>query len=166
MFMVELVQGTEAGYSFVMNEPCYTQYPEEEEILLDDGLPFDVVKVERDERLTFHKFLGRKITRVHMRSHLPKGLIPLQELKLHTSCNFKEFLNNQGKQLEDRKKQWLCYFQTEIKDLKTNYVHLLHKKSYKKTTKEFCYKAAVSEDEKDGDGLYFERVNWVPAALG
>lgn len=99
-----------------MNEPCYTKYPEEEEILLDDGLPFKVFKVERDEVLMFPKFKGRKITRVHMRSILPTCLMHDKEIKLKTNCNLKEFMINNGKPLSNKKYQWLCHFQTEMRD--------------------------------------------------
>ena len=35
-----------------MNRKFYTNYPQEEEILLDDGRPFLITKVERDKRVT------------------------------------------------------------------------------------------------------------------
>ena len=46
---VDLKEGTRGGHCFVMNEPCYTQYPEENELLLDDGIPFVVMGVRKHQ---------------------------------------------------------------------------------------------------------------------
>jgi len=40
MFYIDLTDGTVSGYCFQMNKPYYTRFPEEDEILLDDGRPF------------------------------------------------------------------------------------------------------------------------------
>ena len=90
MFSVWLENGVEGGYSFELNQPCYTQYPEEDEILLDDGLPFYVKQVQSDIPIEGYgqHYKGRKITKVTMESRFPENIVPYQEIKLHSNCNF------------------------------------------------------------------------------
>ena len=42
LFEIDLTDGTISGYCFQMNLIDFTAYPEEDEILLDDGRPFEV----------------------------------------------------------------------------------------------------------------------------
>ena len=44
---IDLKEGTTSGFCFVMNEECYTRFPEENELLLDDGIPFKVEDVTK-----------------------------------------------------------------------------------------------------------------------
>ena len=48
LFHIDLHDDNINGFLFQMDEACYTKFPEEEEILLDDGRPFEVVKIVRD----------------------------------------------------------------------------------------------------------------------
>ena len=51
IFEIDLTDGTISGYCFQMNMIDFTAYPEEDEILLDDGRPFEVRDVvESKER--------------------------------------------------------------------------------------------------------------------
>lgn len=45
---INLKDGTTSGFCFVMDRSCYTRFPEEKEILLDDGLPFKVEDIAKD----------------------------------------------------------------------------------------------------------------------
>ena len=49
-----------------MDEECYTDFPKEREILLDDGLPFKVTRVEADTTPKLPKYQSRKVTKVFM----------------------------------------------------------------------------------------------------
>jgi len=51
-----------------MNRKFYTNYPQEEEILLDDGRPFLITKVERD----------KKVTAISSTYHKLRALIPIE----------------------------------------------------------------------------------------
>ena len=42
IFEIDLTDGTLSGYCFQMNSREFTEYPEEDEILLDDGRPFEI----------------------------------------------------------------------------------------------------------------------------
>lgn len=48
LFHVDLSDGTVAGFCFLMNRKCFTRFPEEEEILLDDGRPFEIERIIYD----------------------------------------------------------------------------------------------------------------------
>lgn len=74
MFYIELPEGTEGGFSFQMNDSCYTKFPEEEEILLDDGRPFIVDSVIRDCRAKVDGYRGKTFTRITFKSSLPRGI--------------------------------------------------------------------------------------------
>ena len=45
IFEIDLTDGTISGFCFEMNHIDFTAYPEEDEILLDDGRPFEVVDI-------------------------------------------------------------------------------------------------------------------------
>ena len=42
---INLKDGTTSGFCFVMDKSCFTRFPDEKEILLDDGLPFKITNV-------------------------------------------------------------------------------------------------------------------------
>jgi len=46
IFEIDLTDGTLSGYCFQMNSTDYTAYPEEDEILLDDGRPFRITNIK------------------------------------------------------------------------------------------------------------------------
>lgn len=74
LFHLDLSDGTVAGYCFLMNHKCFTRYPEEEEILLDDGRPFVVDRILRDQVHTEAPYKNKFITHIFLRSSLPKGI--------------------------------------------------------------------------------------------
>lgn len=43
LFSMNMRDGTLGGHCFLMNERIFSAYPSEEELLLDDGLPFKVI---------------------------------------------------------------------------------------------------------------------------
>ena len=58
LFHIDLHDDNMNGFAFQMNEKCYTKFPDEEEILLDDGRPFEVVKVLKDQPMPYPKYAG------------------------------------------------------------------------------------------------------------
>ena len=72
MMEVDLVEGTKSGYCFVMNEDCYTRFPEENEILLDDGIPFVVVGVTENHN---YQNSGKSLVVIRLESKLPKSQV-------------------------------------------------------------------------------------------
>jgi len=59
-----------------MNESCYTRYPEEEEILLDDGRPFYIERIFKNQTITevTSEFYGQSLTTIKFKSCLPVGI--------------------------------------------------------------------------------------------
>ena len=49
IFCYFLAKGSKSGHKFLMNSALYSAYPEEEELLLDDGHEFTVRKVEENQ---------------------------------------------------------------------------------------------------------------------
>lgn len=70
LFEIDLTDGTISGYCFQMNIIGFSAYPEEDEILLDDGRPFEVVNIiKTTERDKENKV--RDLILIQMRSKLP-----------------------------------------------------------------------------------------------
>ena len=67
MMEVDLVEGPKSGYCFVMNEECYTRFPEENELLLDDGIPFKVVSVAENPN---YQNSGKSLVVIRLESRL------------------------------------------------------------------------------------------------
>lgn len=61
IFHICLCRGTKEAYSFRMNHPDFTEYPNEEEVLLDDGRPFKVLSVSLSEEKVNDKDKGQII---------------------------------------------------------------------------------------------------------
>ena len=49
IFQYHLAKGTKVGHNFFLNSGKFTLYPEEKEILLDDGHEFTVTSVDEDQ---------------------------------------------------------------------------------------------------------------------
>lgn len=70
LFEIDLTDGTISGYCFQMNLIDFTAYPEEDEILLDDGRPFEVRDVvESKEKNKNNEF--QDIIKIQLKSKLP-----------------------------------------------------------------------------------------------
>ena len=63
-------EGTTSGYCFVMNRECFTRFPEESEILLDDGLPF---KVENVTEMVNYEDSGKTLHIIRLESKLAQN---------------------------------------------------------------------------------------------
>lgn len=48
LFHIDLHDDNRNGFCFQMNKICYTKFPEEEEILLDDGRPFEITEILKE----------------------------------------------------------------------------------------------------------------------
>lgn len=123
LFEIDLGEGTTLGYCFQMNEPCFTAYPEEKEILLDDGIPFQVTDVAKpvnnDEYLEKY---GRDLHIVTMQSKLAKNHVEADcPSTLKTKCSLYEFFKNgnrpPAKGEEDYTALYLSTFMNEAKDV-------------------------------------------------
>jgi len=106
-----------------MNEPCFTAYPEEKEILLDDGIPFQVTDVAKpvnnDEYLEKY---GRDLHIVTMQSKLAMNHVQVDcPSTLKTKCSLYEFFKNgnrpPAKGEEDYPALYLSTFMNEAKDI-------------------------------------------------
>lgn len=72
MYYIELPKGTFGGYCFSMNERCYTAFPEEKELLLDDGLPFKITDIKKNQPIPHGPHKGKKITEIYFQQCLPE----------------------------------------------------------------------------------------------
>lgn len=116
LFHVDLTDGTISGYCFLMNQKCFTRYPEEEEILLDDGRPFIIDNIVYDQPFPDEPFKNMLITHVYLTSSLPRGMNHKELGQLSTECTFEQFVNNKYSCIKNQIPKWLCFFQTETKD--------------------------------------------------
>lgn len=99
MFYITLDGGTNRGYCFQMDKVQYTDFPNEAEILLDDGLPFTIYKIEKDQPVEheLNRFRGKLITRIYFKSMLPAS-IKTENLdkafRLSSYCKYKKLVKN------------------------------------------------------------------------
>lgn len=113
LYCINLRDGTMGGHCFLLNERCYTAYPEEEELLLDDGLPFKVLTVYEkrvDERI---------LTVVELESRMPQRLRTGMQGTLQTKFDLIDFMENDFSLPTDShgKPHYLCTFQGQTVDL-------------------------------------------------
>lgn len=74
---IDLKEGTKSGFCFVMNQECFTRFPEENEILLDDGIPFKVSSVSENEDF---KRSGKTLVIIRLESKLAQQQVrPVEE---------------------------------------------------------------------------------------
>ena len=77
-----------------MNETCYTKFPEEDEILLDDGRPFLVEQIFKDQVVEDGPYQGEQLTHIYFKSNLPQGIKPEKTGKLCSQGTLREFTKN------------------------------------------------------------------------
>lgn len=85
---MDLSDGTIAGFCFLMNKRCFTRFPEEQEILLDDGRPFEIENIDYDVPCKEEPYQGKLVTHIYFKSCLPRGLQASKLGQLSTRCNF------------------------------------------------------------------------------
>lgn len=73
LFEIDLCEGTLSGYCFQLNTHDFTRYPDEQEILLDDGRPYlvdDIVETSEYNSARQKK----KLVKIRLKSLLPEKI--------------------------------------------------------------------------------------------
>lgn len=158
LFEITLVRGTGDGFSFQLNNEEFTAYPEEQEILLDDGRPLKVVGVslthvpvmKRDENGK-DKLVNVAVHIVSLETRRKQELDPAAPGTLKAVYNFDNDTSQSLNSYYTRMRDGLsfCCLQDDDRD----------RVALGPAGKSHGYLATVSCEDRDADTVFFEPVD-------